>query len=155
MNWEFWTVSHQFKGTPPRTTVTGVPGKVPQPGNLSILWSGSAPWRELKDSQLQFSFRLDHQPWSVFTPAQGHSFFALPSGRPHFEVRARDTDFNVDATPATLDFIVLPPVWRQTWFILLMIFLIGLIVAQTIRVLLEQARLRRAHDELEIRVEQR
>jgi light-regulated signal transduction histidine kinase (bacteriophytochrome) len=70
-------------------------------------------------------------------------------------VRARDADFNIDPNPATLDFMVLPPVWRQTWFVLLITLLAGLIVTQSVRVFLEQARLRRAHDELEIRVHQR
>ena len=152
---EFRTVRHQFKGQPPRTSITAGAEIISQPGNIAVLWSGVVPWREAKDAQLQFSFRLDHQPWSAFTSDRGHSFFTVPSGRHHLEVRARDPDFNVDASPATLDFVVLPPVWRQTWFILLMSLLGGLIIAQSVRVLLEQGRLRKAHDELEERVRQR
>ena len=154
-NAEFWTVCHQFQGAPPRTSITAGAEVVSQPGNLAVLWSGVVPWREPKDARLQFSFRLDDQPWSAFASDRGHSFFTLPAGRHHLEVRARDQDFNVDPTPATQDFVVLPPVWRQSWFILLLALLTGLIVAQTIRVLLEQGRLRQAHDELEGRVRQR
>jgi signal transduction histidine kinase len=154
-NGEFRTVRHQFQGAPPQTSITAGAEIISQPGNLAVFWSGVVPWREPKEARLQFSFRLDDQPWSPFTSDRGHSFFTLPDGRHHLEVRARDHDFNVDPTPATLDFVVLPPVWRQGWFILLMILLGGLIIAQSVRVLLEQGRLRQAHDELEERVRQR
>jgi signal transduction histidine kinase/ligand-binding sensor domain-containing protein len=152
---EFWTVCHQFKGAPPQTTITEKSEKVSQPGNLSISWSGAAPWRESKESRLQFSFRLDDQPWSAFDTEQSRSFFSLPSGRHHFEVRARDQDFNVDPSPATMDFVVLPPVWRQGWFILLMILLAGLIATQSLRVFLKQARLRQTNRMLADEIEER
>lgn len=151
----FLTIRHQFAGQPPRTMITAGSDHVAQPGNISILWAGEAPWRNPKDVRLQFSFRLDNQPWSPFTSELGHAFFTLPSGRHHFEVRARDQDFNIDPTPATLDFTVLPPVWKQTWFIALMIGLSVLLSIQTFRVLLEKRRLQLAHDELENRVRQR
>jgi signal transduction histidine kinase len=154
-NGEFRTVRHEFQGMPPRTTIIAGAETVSQPGNIAVLWSGVVPWREPENARLQFSYRLDDQPWSPFTSDRGHSFFTLPDGRHHLEVRARDQDFNVDPTPATLDFVVLPAVWRQSWFILLMILLGGLVIAQSIRVLLEQGRLRRAHAELEVRVRQR
>lgn len=152
---EFWTVCHQFQGVPPLTTITLGPEQVPPSGNLSIFWSGVEPWHDPKVSRPQFSFRLDDQPWSAFTPEQGHSFFSLPGGRHHFEVRARDEDFNTDATPATLDFVVLPAVWRQGWFILLMLVLTGLIVTQSIRVFQEQSRLRRTNRQLAAEIKDR
>jgi signal transduction histidine kinase/ligand-binding sensor domain-containing protein len=152
---DFRTVRHRFQSRSPSTFITSAQKTVSQPGNLAVLWTGAVPWREPKEARLQFSYRLDGQDWSAFTSEQGHSFFTLPVGPHHLEVRARDADFNVDPTPATLDFVVLPPVWRQTWFILLMVLLGGVSITQTIRVLLEQRRLRRAHDELEIRVRQR
>jgi light-regulated signal transduction histidine kinase (bacteriophytochrome) len=50
---------------------------------------------------------------------------------------------------------VLPPVWRQVWFIALLVVLGALIATQTVRVLVEKRRLQKAHDELEERVRQR
>ena len=152
---DFRTVRHQFLGEPPRTRIAAGAKVVSQPGNIAVLWNGVVPWREPKDARLQFSYRLDAGRWSAFTSDRGHAFFTLPSGQHLLEVRARDPDFNVDPTPAVLDFVVLPPVWRQVWFVLLMVLLGGLIIAQSIRVLLEQGRLRKAHDELEVRVCQR
>jgi signal transduction histidine kinase len=151
----FWTVRHQFQGTPPQTTLAGGSDKISPPGNLSVLWSGTSRWREPKDTRLQYSFRLDDQPWSPYTADRGHAFFSLPAGRHRFEVRARDQDFNVDPTPAVLDFTVLPPVWRQAWFILLMFLLGGLIATQTIRVFLERGRLRRTNRALATEIDAR
>lgn len=152
---EFWTMRYQFEGAPPQTTLNAGAERVSPPGNLSVFWSGVVPWRVGDDSRLQFSFRLDDQPWSVFTSERGHSFFTLPSGRHHLEVRARDRDFNLDPTPATLDFVVLPPVWRQDWFLLLMILLTGLIATQSARVVQERRRLRTTNRLLAAEIEER
>jgi signal transduction histidine kinase len=154
-NAEFRTVRYEFRGEPPRTSITTKVETIAQPGNLVVIWSGAVPWHEPNEARLQFSWRLDDQPWSAFTSDLGHAFFTLPDGRHRLQVRARDADFNVDPTPATLEFVVLPPVWRQGWFITLMILLGGLVVAQSVRVFQEQDRLRKARDELEVRVRQR
>lgn len=151
----FHTVRHQFQDTPPQTTITAGPEKVSQPGNLSVLWRGVAPWREVKGSRLQFSHRLDDGPWSAYTSEGGHAFFALSPGPHRLEVRARDQDFNVDPTPASLDFVVLPPAWRQAWFIGLMILLAAAIATQTLRVFLERGRLRRTNRLLAAEIEAR
>jgi signal transduction histidine kinase/ligand-binding sensor domain-containing protein len=152
---EFRTSRYRFQGAPPQTTLTTGPEKVSQPGNISVLWRGAAPWREARDFHLQFSYRLDDQHWSPYTSDRGHAFFALPSGHHRLEVRARDQDFNVDPTPATLDFVVLPPVWKQHWFILLMTLLSGLIVTQSVRVFLERGRLRKTNRALAVEIEAR
>lgn len=141
----FRTVRHEFRGPPPQTTLSPGPNKISQPGNLSVLWSGVSPWREPRDGLLQFSYRLDDQPWGPYTSDGGHAFFALPPGPHRLEVRARDRDFNVDPSPATMDFVVLPPVWRQAWFIGLMLLLAAAITAQSLRIYLERGRLRRAN----------
>jgi signal transduction histidine kinase/streptogramin lyase len=156
-NCVFRTTRHHFHDEPPETYITPGPAEIPQPGNVSVYWSGADRWREPKAARLQFSFRLDAQPWSKFTDNSGQSFFSLPGGAHRLEVRARDRGFNVDPTPAVMEFAVLPPVWRQSWFILLMFVLVGLVIAQSIRVLLERGSLRRANRALagEIQVRER
>lgn len=141
----FRTVCHQFRGQPPDTAITAGADTVPHPGNTAIVWSGVASWCEPRDSRLQFSYRLDDGPWSAYTSGSSHSFFSLHSGRHHIEVRARDHDFNVDPTPAVLDFIVLPAVWRQTWFLAIMVLLVGTAVTQSARVFRERNHLRKAN----------
>lgn len=78
--------------------------------------------------------------------------YALPPGWHRLVVRARDADLNLDPAPAVREFMVLPPVWNQVWFIALIGLLVGLIVAQSVRVRREQRRLREARDVLEVRV---
>jgi signal transduction histidine kinase/ligand-binding sensor domain-containing protein len=152
---EFWTIRHEFRGVPPETSITAGPSTVSPAGSFSVFWTGASPWRESGQAKLQFSYRLDDQPWSAFTSEPGHSFFSVASGAHRLEVRARDLDFNVDPTPAVLDFVVQPPVWRQDWFIGLMLVCIGLIITQSIRVFLERDRLRQANRDLALAVGKR
>ncbi len=153
---DFRTTQHRLHSTPPRTSITTVgTEEVPHPGSFSVLWTGAAPWRDPADAQLQYSYRLDDRPWSPFASERGASFFALPAGRHRLEVRSRDSDFNIDPTPATFDFVVMPPVWRQAWFLGMIVVFAGLIAAQSYRVVRERGRLRRANAELGTEIEER
>ena len=154
-NSEFWSVCFQMSRTPPKTTITVAPQTVPQPGNLTLSWKGIDSWHTIRDSRLQYSFRMDGGPWSHYDAERSHSFFALASGRHHFEVRARDADFNVDPRPATLDFSVLPPVWKQAWFLGLLGVFAVVIVAQASRIISRGQRLRRTNRALAAEVEER
>jgi signal transduction histidine kinase len=98
--------------------------KVSQPGNALISWSGADPWNATLPSALHYSYRLDDGQWSSYTTGQSHVFLAVPSGSHAVEVKARDLDFNEDPTPARFRFDVLPPVWLQGWFGILMLFLV-------------------------------
>jgi signal transduction histidine kinase len=156
-NDEFWTVCHQSAGKPPRTFIVSDARDVSQPGNISILWNGTAIWQEPEASfsSLQFAYRLDGQPWSAYGFESGHAFFTLPPGRHRFEVRARDHDFNVDPNPAVLEFVVLPPVWRQGWFILLLFLLTGSIAILSVRFIFERSDLRRTNRLLAAEIQER
>ena len=76
-------------------------------------------------------------------------------GRHTFEVRSRDRDFNVDPEPARIEFEVLPPVWRQTWFQVLVALFILIICLQAVRIYIRDRKLIEAHEKLEQRVEER
>ncbi|MDZ7260972.1 MAG: response regulator [candidate division KSB1 bacterium] len=144
----FWTVRYQPEHQAPETEITISLDRVSQPGNTILSWKGLDPWQATIDEKLQYSYRLDKGPWSPFSPQKSHIFLALQSGNHIFEVRARDRDFNVDPTPAIIGFTVLSPVWKQTWFISLMIVLLGLIGSQTIRVTIRGQKLRRTNKAL-------
>ena len=58
-----------------------------------------------------------------------HTFLALSSGRHTFEVKSRDLDFNEDPNPAVLSFTVLPPVWQQTWFVVLVAVMLSAVIS--------------------------
>ena len=133
---------------PPDVEITLSLDEVSQPGNTTLAWVARDPWEETSTDQLQFSHRLDRGQWSPFAYAQNEAFQSLESGPHTFEVRARDSDFNVDPTPAVASFIVIPPVWQQGWFIGLVIVFVGGISFQTTRVIRRDRRLRQSNQAL-------
>ncbi|MCC7373774.1 MAG: PAS domain S-box protein [Verrucomicrobiales bacterium] len=145
---EFWTVCRRFEGPAPETRILNGPREVSADGNLSVFWDATVPWCEPRESTLTYSYQLDGQGWSVFSPVNGRVFPGLGVGGHRLEVRARDHGLLVDPTPAVLDFVVLPPVWRQGWFVSLMVLLGGAVATQSLRVFRERDRLRRANQDL-------
>ncbi len=127
----FCTVRHRPETDPPETWITDYLKRVSQPGNSHILWAGHDVWSVTPVKELQYSWRLDGGEWSAFSHETGRTFLNLSSGRHTLEVRARDRAFNVDPTPACGEFIVIPPVWRQSWFLTMVFVLVGLILFLT------------------------
>jgi signal transduction histidine kinase/ligand-binding sensor domain-containing protein len=150
----FRAVGYQAGHQIPETRLGLASEKVSQPGNALITWEGYIPWGRTPPDALEFSWRLDQGEWSLFAPDTHKMFLALPSGHHRFEVRARDLDFNVDPTPAQFEFEVVAPVWRQPWFLTLLTVLLGVIAAQTIRVLRRDRRLRTANRALAVEIEE-
>ncbi len=142
------TVRYQPDADRPETEIVLSAKEVSQPGNTTLAWKGSDPWKATPEGELQFAYRMDGGEWSAFSPATSKIFEAVPGGKHVFEVKARDRDFNEDPTPASVVFTVVPPVWRQPWFIGLMAVLLGAIAFQTTRVVRRDRRLREANTAL-------
>lgn len=115
----FCTVRYVADGRAPETRIEPCLTRVSPPGNTHIRWAGRDPYLNTPDDMLQFSWRFNDAEWSPFSPERGRSFLNLARGRYRLEVRARDRDFNVDPTPARIEFVVVPPVWGQAWFLAL------------------------------------
>jgi len=127
---------------PPETWITMSATEVSQPGNTTISWQGTDPWHSTADSDLHYAWRIDSGEWSVFSRETSWTFRELMSGQHVFEVTARDLDFNEDPTPAIAQFVVVPPVWQEPWFIALMVLLLGGVGFQTGRVVRRDRRLK-------------
>ena len=146
---------------PPETELLNHPEEVAAEGNLILAWQGHDYLSLTGHEWLEYSFRLDGGEWSVFSPETKHVFTNLSGGEHRIEVRARDLDFNVDPTPALLSFRVQVPVWREPWFIgLIVIFLVTLGIFEY-RILVKNqtlgrlnGSLRQANDELKEQGEQ-
>lgn len=108
----------------PRVKMTMLPQKVDALGNVQISWE---PVSALK-TDFEYSYRLNRGDWSPYTTDQTTLMESLAPGNYIFEVRARDADWNVSSLPADGTFTVLPPVWRQGWFISLLAFFLSLII---------------------------
>jgi signal transduction histidine kinase/ligand-binding sensor domain-containing protein len=151
---DFWTVRYVRDPSPPETEITAAMQRVAQPGNTMISWRGRDAWLRTHEGQLIFSWRLNEGPWTPFSAADEQAFLELPKGKYVFEVRSRDSDLNVDPTPARAEFIVLPPVWQQPWFIAVMAVSLVLIVTQSTRVLMRDGILRKANQALALKIEE-
>lgn len=144
------TVAYHPNQIPPETQITSSIRYVSQPGNTTLSWIGTDPWNITAKHNLQFSYRINQEPWSPFTPKMSDIFLGLSGGGYTFEVRARDQDFNIDPTPAKLKFTVALPVWQQPWFITIMTLLGAAIIWQTRRVMQRNRQIQASNRALEI-----
>ncbi len=141
-SYDLRTIRYKADTNPPETEITLSLEKVSQPGNTTLAWTGADPWHVTPDEALQYAWRLDGGQWSRFSHERNHIFELLPSGRHRFEVKARDRDFNEDPTPAVVRFTVVPPVWREPWFVGLMVVVVGVIGFQGFRIVVRDRQLR-------------
>jgi PAS domain S-box-containing protein len=132
----------------PETVIHASPAELSYPGNTVITWSGSDAWRATPPEDLQYAWRLNGGAWSAFSHQTRAAFASLRDGAYTFEAVSRDRDHNTDPTPAVLHFRVEAPVWKQTWFHLLMVLLLGGILVQSVRVLRRARNLRLANSDL-------
>ena len=123
----FRTVRYRPDKLAPKTTILVYTKEVDHIGNTVISWIGKDYWEDTPSNQLTYSYRLNNGEWTPFDKQNYHTFTNLSDGTYIFEVRARDLDFNIDPNPAKITFTVLPKVWKQTWFILLVLTFIGAI----------------------------
>ena len=138
---ELGTVGYRPDSDSPSTEITFWVDEVAQPGNATISWSGADTWKATPREELQYAYRIDDGDWSAYVRRTTHIFQELPSGNHTFEVRARDRDFNVDPTHASIAFTVIPPVYRQAWFIVLMVAFVGVTGYQASRIIVSNRRL--------------
>jgi len=102
----------QAVDNPPDTELTEAPDENAPVCSLPI----TLRWRGIDDQtpaeQLQYSYRIDNEPWSEWTSATELVLNELPDGAHIFMVRARDAAGQADPTPAIRRFIVAvnPPV---------------------------------------------
>lgn len=140
---------------PPDTWLTPPPERVPPPGRVSLTWDAHDPWLVTPSDRLTYSHRLNDGPWSPFGAARGVAFDSLSAGLYRFELRARDLDGNVDPTPAVATWTVVPPVWRQLWFQLLVGGLLAIVALEALGLARRGRRLADANATLEARVASR
>ncbi len=114
-------VTHRFvkDSIAPETTVDIYSKEVDNAGNTTIFWSGKHFFNKTDASELLYSYRLNDGEWSAYSALNNHTFTGLDDDTYQFQVRAMDKEGNVDRTPASVTFVVQPPIWKQTWFVLL------------------------------------
>lgn len=126
---------------PPQTNILVYPEYVDNSGNTLISWTGEDYLNQTPSSILRYSYRLNGGEWSEFSKDLSHTFTGLKNGFYSIEVRAMDIDGNIDPSPSIAEFEVLPPVWKQTWFIVLIAGFIILIFIFEYRIISKNKKL--------------
>ncbi|MEQ9408949.1 MAG: PAS domain S-box protein [Fuerstiella sp.] len=138
-------------GAAPDTWIAASLPESQEGDRLMVSWSGTDRWNLTVPEDLVYSYRIDQGLWSPFSSARMTELSGIAAGEHNFAVRARDTDLNVDSSPAVLQFHVLAPVWRRGWFqsiLTLSAVLIAFAAVQTRRVYRRGASLRSVNDRL-------
>ena len=138
---QFFTTRYLVNPEPPETKIEYFLERVSRKGNSLISWTGQDYFYQTPTDKLMFSYRLDQGPWSPFSKNNQHTFTNLKSGNHELQVRARDLDLNVDSSPATVTFRVLPPIWKQGWFITAMLAIIILLGIYEYRIISKKMKL--------------
>jgi len=144
----FWTVQYYRDSMPPLTTITLYNKKVDRAGNTFIAWQGKDHWEETPAEGISYSWRINEGPWSPFSPGTSTVLTNLPGGNHTFQVRARDLDGNIETTPVFVEFTVMPPIWKQPWFILLVVSFLIIIAYYEIRLINRNRSLFRLNESL-------
>ena len=142
---------------PPRTRIETTDNRlVPtSAGRTAIGFGGQDKWNMTAPERLLFSHRLDSDQWSAFGQAATATFTNLSAGPHHFAVQAMDRNWNVDPNPATLEFILVLPWFKDPR--LIAISLLGLAVTLGLAALALNRHLRlvRSYAEVERQVAER
>jgi signal transduction histidine kinase len=108
---------------PPQTSIrrlAGEGGQLSEGSSLSLLLEGRDKWKITSPDRLLYSYQLDQSGWSPFRNISTPTFSYLAAGRHYFQVRAMDPAGNLETTPATLDFMVTVPWFKEgrLWVVL-------------------------------------
>ncbi len=136
----FQTVRYKADHSPPNTEINRYEAKVPESGSAYFEWSGKDQWSRTWKDDLMFSHRIDGEEWSPFKNTFQVSIPSIRPGTHTLEVRARDTDWNIDPTPAMVEFTVVPVLWKRPWF--LAVVVLALFAIATLGYLAERNRVR-------------
>lgn len=149
VNQKIRTIRYQGDTLSPDTKITIYQNQLTESGNQYIAWHGFDHWGATSQEELSFSYRLDSDPWSEYTSKRDVQLLNLSGGNHQFEVRALDRDGNVDSTPAIVQFQVILPFWKQTWFWIWVSLFIITVAALMVRLGIQNQKLSVANREIE------
>ena len=133
-NMEMLAIRYTSDRNPPETTIQIDRNKFSNGSDIPVSWMARDLKNHTASHRLQFSYQVDDGPWSAFSNETGTLLKKLSSGRHRIAVKARDSDFNVDPTPAVQEFKIQYALWQQWWFILMVIITATAITYLSIKV---------------------
>ncbi len=124
---DFRTFRYHPETKPPVVAISKHANKIANNGQITLFWEGTDFFEQTPDDRLTYSYRLDGADWTEFASVKSQTFSDMDPGDHLFELRVRDLDLNISTDVVATKFEVLHPVWRQPWFIFLMLFFIAAI----------------------------
>ena len=149
-NYEFQTIRYLPERTPPQTRASIPHARFPEGGQIQVRFEGADYWEETPRRELVYSWSLDGSNWSPYAGEASVILSDLAAGDYRLAVRARDLAGNVDPTPATVGFSIVPPLWKRAWFILLMLAVVVAIVGLIYSLYLTRLKAALALDEFKL-----
>ncbi|MBX2841962.1 MAG: response regulator [Flammeovirgaceae bacterium] len=131
----FISYRYQPDTLPPNTNIIFFNKEVQSSGNTTISWEAEDFMNYTEKEKLSYSYKLEGGEWSAFHKNKTHVFTGLNPGEYLLQVRARDTDFNVDPTPAKIEFQVLAPIYLQTWFLVTILAFTGILIYLSVKII--------------------
>lgn len=137
---QFRTIRYRPDRHAPSGRIVDYESRAEEPANLYFRFVGRDPWSQTPAAKLEYSHRLNEGPWSVFSSKNDVLLLGVAVGHHRLEMRVRDQDGNLSAVPAAATFVVVPPLWKQPWFlvslgvmVLTVLGLAAFIVVQRVR----------------------
>jgi signal transduction histidine kinase len=87
---------------------------------ITLHFQGRDKWDQTAPGDLLFSWRMDEHEWSPFQPEKVVAVSRLGLGRHVFQVRALDHNGNLENSPASLEFNVVVPWYREARLVLVL-----------------------------------
>jgi signal transduction histidine kinase len=151
-----FTLDPQADRDPPMADI--VEADLPeQTGNQRAIFilGGQDRWNFTPPGRLQFSWRLDNNPWSSWRSASAVQFTNLTAATHRFSVRALDPMGNVQAQATVREFTVALPWFKDPRLVGTSIALALVLLAMTLQAVLNYSRLKRSYAEVERQVAER
>ena len=87
--------------------------RIPEGGTITLSFEGRDKWKFTSRHRLLFSYRLDERDYSEFGEQSRVTFSDLSAGNHYFQVRSMDRNGNIDPNPATTEFAVILPWFKE------------------------------------------
>ena len=130
-------------------------GKIHEDDILTMHFRGRDKRDQTPPELLLYSWRLDEMDWRPFQPEDNVVLPALSLGRHVFQVRAIDHAGNVEITPASVEFDVVVPWYREVRFVLVLEGALVVSLFFGLLALNRHRKLRRSYDVVEKLVAER
>lgn len=136
----------------PKTFVRRLAG---ENGTLNLLLEGQDKWKFAPPSRLRYSYELDQRDWSAFRDISALSFSGLAAGKHYFQVRAIDPAGNLEPIPASLEFTVMIPWFKEIRLWVVLTFGLGIAMFFAAFALNRHRQLRLSHAAVEKKIAER